>query len=81
MRTVAFVLLGLGAFFGIVGVFSARVLAPLAYIGPPGSVDYGVLALFYSPLALAVVLLVNGFILLLRRAKPAQPPAADEELS
>jgi hypothetical protein len=69
MRTLAFILLGLGLIFGIVGAFSAKVLAPLAYLGPPGSVDHGVLALFYSPLAFAVVLLVTGLVFLLKPPK------------
>jgi hypothetical protein len=63
-----FILLGLGVILGLVGVWSALVLAPWAFVGaehlPP---DYVWLALSLSPLLLSAILLVTGLVLHLRQ--------------
>jgi hypothetical protein len=81
MRMLAgFVLLGLGVIFGLVGGWSALVLAPWAFVGNPAlTPDYVWLVLCYSPLALAVVLFGIGLVVLLRAPKLEKPALAEPE--
>jgi hypothetical protein len=72
-KLVGFVLLGLGVIFGLVGLWTSLDLAPWAFVGPPQAPpDYGWLAICYSPLALAAILIVIGVVVLLRSPTPKQ---------
>jgi hypothetical protein len=77
MRKVGFILLGVGVISGLVGAWSALAVAPWAFVGPgptPPGVTTLTLVICYSPLAVAVVLFVIGFALLLHSPKPEKRP-------
>lgn len=59
-------LLVLGILFGLIGLWTSLFLAPWAFVGAPPP-DYAAAALCYSPLVVAVILIVLG----LRQPKPA----------